>query len=158
MAHTGQRFFKSIKMKFSELNNGDFVYIFNAENCECAQRKVTAVSPQKFDNQRGLVIDVSIEGFSTPFVCSVNADSATANLLTISPNRERIKAVTDSCKEQLKTFVNNFDKIKANIAQCEKNSLELDPTLKQQQEMSAEILSMKSEIAELKQLLKDFMK
>lgn len=57
-------------VRFNELKSGDTVNTFDAQTCDYCTRKVLSVSTPRFDSMaRDMVVDVSIDGYSTPFVC-----------------------------------------------------------------------------------------
>lgn len=145
-------------MNFGELKAGDFVFVFNANDCSLEQKKLVSVSPQQYSaNVQGMTVEIKIDGYSTPFVCSTNTDSVTANLLTITTNKDKVLSTIERCENELTNLINNFELIKQNKEKCTKLRLEYNPMFKQQEENKKEINGLKSEVSELKQMVQQLL-
>lgn len=151
-------------MRFNELKIGDTIHTFNAQTCEYSTRKIVGISAPRFDGvSRDMVIDVTIDGLGSPFICSANAEivSANGNLLTITPNKDKILSAIETARNGLGNVLNNIETLKQNYEKCGKYLYELNPTLKQQQESSEKIKALETEIKGIKEMvaeIKDLLK
>lgn len=156
-------------MLFKDIKPNYPVYILNKQDTTFLTGKVVSVSFPRMDNNMSsqqnnplsfmnpgsnnrMVVDVTIEaaGKTATYVIPENMDSVTAGDMVLSTDREPILREVEAIHNNAEQYFKNQDKMKQALDRSTELMMELNPGLKEKQEMEKRMSKIEESVAELK--------
>ena len=149
---------KLIDMQFRDIKAGYTIFLFDRNEIELKEAKVTDVSTPHYDSHYGglseMVVDVSIEGQPNPYTFKERTETGYAGNTVISTSRESILSEVEAILTQSEQALSQRDKLENNVAKCKKILTDFSPKYKKEQENEARFGKIESMMKEQAELLK----
>lgn len=145
-------------MIFKDIKQGHTIYLFDRDNIDVKEGKVTATGAShldKINNMFEMVVDITIDvdGNKQTYTFKDGNEIGYAGQLMITPNRDAIVKEVQMLKSQSEDALSKIDKQKKTVEKCNSLLSTFDPIYKDKKETDERFNKLEQSINDIKELL-----
>lgn len=145
-------------MIFKDVKQGQSIYLFDRNNIDVQEGKVTQVGVSHvdtFNKPFEMVTDITIDqnGTIKTYTFKDSNEVSYAGQLMITPNRDAVLREIHVLKSQTEDALNKVDQYKETVEKCNTLLSTFDPVYKEKKDTDEKFEKLEQSIKELKELI-----